>query len=776
MDKIKALAQSAFDMNSSRLFFPVRHHSPACSYHLERVLEEYRPDAVLIEGPRDGNSQLPFLADEKTEAPVALYCSVKDKEGFLGEKEQTYHCYYPFLEFSPEFHALKWAARAGKDAFFIDLPYADYLPFHQNEESYGGESHLAHSRYIQTLCEEEGCRDFHELWEKFFEIGGFARESRPFMESLLGYCFFARESYSQEELERDGTRAREAAMAQEIRDKSLTHNRLLILTGGFHTPGLVKLLEEKDLNLPQPSGLSSQIYPMTYSFSSADQLSGYASGIPHPPFYQAVWEERGSGEAYSRALLHFIARTGQLNRKRRGAVTLADEIEAFRVAHNLAALRKKEACGLYELKDAVLTAFVKNEATDNISPAEEALRDLLIGDKIGSLTPKADLPPLLIDFYLNLKAFGLKKDSAIKEIALEIYRRKKHRQMSHFFHRLTFLNCGFCEQHRGPDFVHRRDLGRIREIWHYHWSPDTERCLIELNAHGGTLAEASLSLVKEKLRQNNSRTGAAAELLIGSLLMGLNGTIGQIAGELETICRRDGGFSSLAEALNHLNRILELDLAEKEESKRLIEALIALVYQRAVSLMEDVSRLPPGEEEEMVNHFKTLYLIQNRYSFCDGDLLADQLYSLIDLEGGNATLIGAACGLLYGMNRVEGSFAVNRAESYLFGTENQILEAGNYLTGLFSTARDIILTTETLIKALTTFLEKLSQEEFLRILPPLRYAFSFFTPRETDSISRKVAAHRRTVKKRESPWSPESRLIGKIEEDVTTRLTNWGIL
>ncbi|MDC7223965.1 MAG: DUF5682 family protein, partial [Spirochaetales bacterium] len=445
MDQIKALGRSAFDLNSPRLFFPVRHHSPACSYHLERVLEEYRPEAVLIEGPRDGNRLIPFLSDEKTKAPVALYCSVKDDKGLLGEKDGTFHCYYPFLEFSPEFHALKWAAQAGKKAFFIDLPYGDYLPFHRNEESYGGESHLAHSRYIQSLCEEEGCRDFHELWEKFFEIGGFARGSRDFMEGLLAYCVYARQSYAPEELERDGTLAREAAMAQEIRDKGRQYGRLLILTGGFHTPGLVERLASEEEALPVASGLSSQIYPMSYSFTSADQLSGYASGIPYPAFYQTVWEQRKSGETYSRTLLHFIAQTGQMNRTRRGAVTLADEIEAYRVARELAALRGKEAGGLYELKDGVLTAFVKDEGDAGPSLSEDILHSLLTGDRVGHLVEGSELPPLLVDFNRTLQAFGLGKSSLEQEAALEIYRRPKHRQMSRFFHRLAFLKCGFCE-------------------------------------------------------------------------------------------------------------------------------------------------------------------------------------------------------------------------------------------------------------------------------------------------------------------------------------------
>ena len=37
--------------NSPVFFFPIRHHSPACGFHLRQVMESYRPDCILIEGP-----------------------------------------------------------------------------------------------------------------------------------------------------------------------------------------------------------------------------------------------------------------------------------------------------------------------------------------------------------------------------------------------------------------------------------------------------------------------------------------------------------------------------------------------------------------------------------------------------------------------------------------------------------------------------------------------------------------------------------------------------
>lgn len=55
------------------LFFPVRHHSPACAFHLRQALEAYEPDCVLVEGPQNAQEMIPTLTHSETSAPIALY-------------------------------------------------------------------------------------------------------------------------------------------------------------------------------------------------------------------------------------------------------------------------------------------------------------------------------------------------------------------------------------------------------------------------------------------------------------------------------------------------------------------------------------------------------------------------------------------------------------------------------------------------------------------------------------------------------------------------------
>ena len=59
-----------FDYSQNILFYPVRHHSPGCSFHLLKVIKEYKPDCILVEGPQTANKLIPVLTDSATVPPT----------------------------------------------------------------------------------------------------------------------------------------------------------------------------------------------------------------------------------------------------------------------------------------------------------------------------------------------------------------------------------------------------------------------------------------------------------------------------------------------------------------------------------------------------------------------------------------------------------------------------------------------------------------------------------------------------------------------------------
>ncbi|WP_406542124.1 DUF5682 family protein [Clostridium ljungdahlii] len=111
MDKINKLFNAAFDLRSNLVFFPVRHHSPACSYHLRNTIEEYLPEIILIEGPIDGNNIKDSLSHEDSNPPFAIYYSYSDSKGLIDDTRGKYRCYYPFLDYSPELIGIREGKR-----------------------------------------------------------------------------------------------------------------------------------------------------------------------------------------------------------------------------------------------------------------------------------------------------------------------------------------------------------------------------------------------------------------------------------------------------------------------------------------------------------------------------------------------------------------------------------------------------------------------------------------------------------------------------------------
>ena len=109
------------------VLLPVRHHSPACAYHVKRMIDRLRPGVILVEGPDNADPLIPVMVHEDTKAPFAIYYSYHDQAGLISQEKEHYKCYYPFLDYSPELAAFRAGKRLGIRTAFIDLSYGDRL-------------------------------------------------------------------------------------------------------------------------------------------------------------------------------------------------------------------------------------------------------------------------------------------------------------------------------------------------------------------------------------------------------------------------------------------------------------------------------------------------------------------------------------------------------------------------------------------------------------------------------------------------------------------------
>ena len=751
-----------FDYDAPVLYYPVRHHSPACAWHLEQAMERYRPELVLVEGPENANDLIPILANPETHAPVALYYAYRDDANLLGTAEpaedtmppENHACYYPFLDQSPELAALRLAERLGIPARFMDLPYGEILVATRSgaglrkeaaAASYANDSVLASEQLWKRVCEKTGTRDFEEFWERCYESRGFSLSTAEFVRQINAWCLLARENTPRWELEADGCLAREAHMSRRIREAGQTYGKILVVAGGFHLWGLLHPEEEPE-ERPRIPKESQSVYPVRYSEPAADALSGYASGMPAPAFYRKLWKhlhEPGTGgaAAWDSVGLDTIVRCGRRLRAKGETISAYDEQCALQQARGLAALRNKEAPGLYELQDSVLSAFVKGEA--NLAGCEplRLLREINTGNQVGSLCRSDLVPPLVQDFARQCKKYRLRQDSAEQQaVTLEILSKTRHRAESRFLHQSVFLDCGYARRDKGPDLLRGTGRNLIREHWVCQWSAGVEAALVEHAIWGSTVVEASAQLLRRRLGEA-ARAADGAQLLVQGFLMGLGDTADAMAHRLEELLLTDGDFSSLCKACGSINALDAWQEQYGERGSYDYPALLRRCFARILQMLPSMAAVDDRGVEAIQENCQLLYEVTARPSFADlRTVLLGTLEELISQEPIHPALHGAALGLLYGGAPEKKDLAVQTAAGYLRGTHDQKLRAAAFLQGLFRTARDLLLVDDVQLASIDALLCELEDEEFLTLLPQLRLAFSYFTPTETNRLGRQAAA------------------------------------
>lgn len=750
-----------FDYDAPVLYYPVRHHSPVCAWHLERAMERYQPELVLVEGPENANDLISILASPETRAPVALYYAYRDDAGILRAAEpsgdelppDSYACYYPFLDQSPELAALRLAERMGIPARFMDLSYGEILAATQagaglrKEEaaaSYANDSYLAPELLWKRVCEKTGTRDFEEFWERYYESRGFSLSTEEFVRQMNAWCLLARENTPRLEMEADGCLVRESHMARRIQEARQSYGRILVVGGGFHLWGLLHP-EKEPGDRPQIPRDSQTVYPVRYSEPAADALSGYASGMPAPAFYRKLWKrlhEEGTDptDAWSSVVLDTIVRCGRRLRAKGEIISAYDEQCALQQARGLAVLRSKEAPGLYELQDCVLSAFVKGEA--NLAGCEplRLLREINTGNRVGSLCRSDLVPPLVQDFARQCKKYRLRQDSADRqEVTLEIFSKTRHRAESRFLHQSMFLDSGYAKRDKGPDLLGGTGRNLIREHWVCQWSAGVETALVEHAVWGSTVAEASAQLLRRRLTET-VRAVDGARLLAQGFLMGLGDTADAMANRLEELLLTDGDFSSLCDACGAINALDAWQEQYGEKGSYDYPSLLRRCFARILQMLPSMSAIDDRGVEAIQENCQLLYEVTARPPFADlrGAFL-ETLEELIAQDPIHPALHGAALGLLYGGAPEKKDLAVQVAAGYLRGTHDQKLRAAAFLQGLFRTARDLLLVDDVQLAAIDALLCELEDEEFVALLPQLRLAFSYFTPTETNRLGRQAA-------------------------------------
>ena len=759
------------------VYFPVRHHSPACAWHLARLIRELRPSAILVEGPISFTSLIPTILDAATKPPIAVYTHFIDTARKLYKPAENepdfgplrFAAYYPFCDYSPEFVALQIGQEIGARLRFIDLDYADQvLAEHASREQLGRpriesllrETDLEQSAYLQALAKRSGCRDFNEMWDHLFEADFQSRSTESFMREVATYCYFARCNESAESLQAAGTTARDEAMAGSIVEELATKERnqtVLVVTGGFHTialPQLVAARTKRPSSKPQPPGAVQQAL-IRYSFEQLERLNGYAAGMPSPDYYNRLWSKfvDGSTDPHTSVATSILVEIGMLTRRKnmQPSLSTADEIAALQQAQLLAALRGHPGPTREDLLDGVRSCFVKGSMDAEGTVLMGLVTHVLTGKDIGDVPATAGVPPIVSSFRKEAERAKLDiSDSLKKKVSLEIYRRENHRRTSRLFHCLNFLDVPFATLVAGPDFVRATGLERIHEHWQYAWSPMTEGALVDAAVYGSTIDEAAANRLREAIglleEEGKGRSAnAAVSMLILACRMGLHRHADQLLGLITAKIAEEPSFIEAVGAANQL--LLLWQSREPLEAHTLVEvpALLRASYLRSCYLVPGLGQCPEEELSaalDSLSSMRELLEAASQTDLLDAEIFWEAAAKVLKTYNHNhpcySTICGAIGGLLYSAGRIDEAQLDELVVGYLIGITDSQKRVG-FLRGLLKTCREAAWQNVRLVHSLNEIISNWDEAEFISALPSLRLALADLTPRETDKVASRVA-------------------------------------
>lgn len=787
-ERIENALQDRRQLESVGIYFaPIRHHSPACAYSTLSLIEQIKPDYVLIEGPDSFNGHLISLLHPDTQPPVAIMAQTELKPTQETEESDsvTRSAYFPFCEYSPEWQALQTGHQCQAQLRFIDLPWTAQAKVDERDDlqfqSLQKERYLAHSLFISQLAKKSGCRDHDELWEQFFELRAIEQLtdwSAFFMDSLI-WCALARLDYEPQVLESEGSTQREDHMQAHIQaiKAQQPEAKIVVVTGGFHTLALIEGLaaahkqqftlsavQQKQFMQQQKLAEQDSAWLIRYSYDKLDALNGYASGMPSPAFYQQVWlsllqQRQAQAEGDSQPT--------HVYRNRLGIAYLAKVAAALREKHfdaapgflsvklaaeqsiRLAAFRGHAGPGRYDLLDGLQSTFIKGSLDESQTELWQEIKTCFSGFLLGKIPKGTVTPPLVTETYEMAKGFRFKLDDTLSKVSrLDVYRNKQHRMRSRFLHLLAFLDIHFAKHLSGPNFLSGNQMDLLFEEWQYAWTPNVEGELIALSEKGTQLKGIALNrlfaMEKSLEQQGISRSSqSAVALLMQASLIGLHQRMPALFSLLDNYIQQDAKFESLiacGHKLVHLWRGRQFFDIEDDFA---IEVRLDTVLQQVFYCFAQITL---GDEQQQEAHFAALLSCRELITFMPQinkhhDYTVDFYQELDRCDGqlNHAPLLkGAVDALRYLGAKIDESVLTNEIKrAFSAGSDPEM--AIGYFIGVMRTAPELILRIPLLIDMLNQLLSEWDEGRFSQVLPDLRFAFSQLTPKQNAQMAQYIA-------------------------------------
>jgi Family of unknown function (DUF5682) len=391
----------------------------------------------------------------------------------------------------------------------------------------------------------------------------------------------------------------------------------------------------------------------------------------------------------------------------------------------------------------VRAAFVKGELHEDTDPSLVAARKVLVGQARGALPDEAGRPPLIEDFWAEVRAHRLELGDDVREFHCDVERQSKQRARSAFLHRCELLGIpmfgdlpGADGHFVGPDLVEGKELHRLIEKWGVVRGDDLDDVLLELTDRGETILEAAGAVLAERMAGPIDAANAGRCLLTG-VVCWLRSLLPSLLAALRTALGTDGSFVNLVQALHDvvvLRRYPDLPAGE-------LDQLVLSAFERACLVLPSSSRVDDDGAAEVVEQIIALSRFAAEDRTLDRRLLSDRLWRVARDAESQPLVRGACWGLLSSLGATTPRAVAGELANSLRGPLAEVRRGGAFLEGVLRTSRSTFLTSERLLEAVHDVLIRLPEQDFLLVLPDFRRAFAVFVPAELERIGEQVVLH-----------------------------------
>lgn len=673
--------------------FGIRHHGPGSARSLLRALDEFEPDAVLIEGPADAEPMLAHVPS--LTPPVALLAWAAEDPSRAG--------FWPFASFSPEWQALTWAARRTCPVTFMDLPSALSLARPRDEKPLDTDP-------LALLAEAAGYDDPERWWEDLVE-----QRDEDVFDSIAEAMAAVREDIDDDE----ETLIREAHMRKTLRAAKRQHEKVAVVCGAYHVPALTAktTVSADNALLKGLPKIKTSLTWVPWSHGRLASASGYGAGVRSPGWYHHLFV------APDQPVERWLTHVGSVLREHDLPTSSAHVIEGVRLANSLAALRGRPMPGLPEVQEATLAVLC--EGSD--LALKLVTREAIVGERLGEVSDDVPRTPFDADLVATARRLRLKQDAVAKELNLDL-RKETDRGRSRFLRRLRILDIGW-----GTPYG-QAGTGTFREVWSIEWQPDLAVAVVDASRWGNTVESAAAA----RLLNDTDTLAGVTRGVNQALVAELPTAMPELLRLLDERAAAETDVARLLEALPDLVRAHRYGDVRGTDTGRLGDVVEALLGRACAGLPVSLGGL--GAEEAA--RFRGLIDETNAAVGLLGEepqrLWRATLLAASERGDLPGLLAGRLVRLLFDADALGVDEVRERLSLALSGGHTPTEQAA-WAEGVLSGSSLLLLHAPALLRVLDEWVVGLAEEAFTDVLPVVRRAFGGWEAPERRALATKVA-------------------------------------